>query len=280
MIQVNNGVANGGNTPVIIAGLAASKPSANQVAIGTLYISTDTLIMQRSNGAAWSTIGGGAALQDLQSVLDTGNTAIDQFLQIIDTTSGIIATIIAQGGDCYFQIQDGGTATRSIISGSVIQVSNDNTNSGSFLDSEGIITAQGIDYVLSLLPANNELRHTDINSGDSDYLKFQTVPNGSEYYLPSRSGNVQLENIKFVANIDLSTLDYEITEPGAYCITAVGAGSIDLTGYTDAYGTQILLLVQAHPFNIIAGGTIYGSNLVNSEGLVTITFYNGNFYVS
>ena len=281
MININNGVANGGQTPVIMAGLAASRPAATQVANGTLYISIDTNILQRSDTAAWQTIGGGAALQDLQSVLNTGNIATDQYFQLVDTISGIIATVIAQGGDCYFQIQDGGNVTRSIVSASVIQVGNDNTNSGSFLDSAGNITAQGVDYVLSLLPSNNEIRHTDINSGDSDYLKFPSVPNGSEYYLPTRLGTIQLENIAIVDNnVDLTINDFEIFNPGIYVVIATGAGAIDLTGYSGSDGTQIVLLSKQTPYNINYANNFFGSNTVSTDGQTTITYYDGDFYIS
>lgn len=44
-------------------GLAADRPAATDVVEGTLYFSTDTLVLERSNGAVWSTYspaGGGA----------------------------------------------------------------------------------------------------------------------------------------------------------------------------------------------------------------------------
>lgn len=38
---------------VILRGVAASRPAASAVAAGTLYYSTDTLVLERSTGSAW-----------------------------------------------------------------------------------------------------------------------------------------------------------------------------------------------------------------------------------
>lgn len=46
---------------VLLRGVAASKPAATDVAIGTLYYSTDSGITEQSNGTTWDTYtdGGG-----------------------------------------------------------------------------------------------------------------------------------------------------------------------------------------------------------------------------
>ena len=59
MISFNNGVANVDQTPGIAANTFANRPTATIVAIGSVYIATDTGNMYRSNGTTWSSIGGG-----------------------------------------------------------------------------------------------------------------------------------------------------------------------------------------------------------------------------
>lgn len=53
-------ISNLANTPGIEADTASVKPAASSVAIGTIYISTDTGTIERSDGSVWSTIGGGS----------------------------------------------------------------------------------------------------------------------------------------------------------------------------------------------------------------------------
>ena len=60
MIAFNNGVTNIKNTPGIISDTADNLPSAELVAVGTIYIETNTGTMKQSDGTNWYTIGGGA----------------------------------------------------------------------------------------------------------------------------------------------------------------------------------------------------------------------------
>lgn len=56
-LQVDFNILNAGNSPSIKAGLAADRPVI--AANGALYITTDTLLLQRFNGSTWDDIGGG-----------------------------------------------------------------------------------------------------------------------------------------------------------------------------------------------------------------------------
>lgn len=49
---------------VIQRGVAASRPGATTVPIGTIYFSSDTLVTERSNGTTWDSISDGGALAD------------------------------------------------------------------------------------------------------------------------------------------------------------------------------------------------------------------------
>lgn len=56
-------------------GLASARPSAADVLIGTLYFSSDTFILERSNGVIWSLYGGGSGISSLTSSI--GPSGID-----------------------------------------------------------------------------------------------------------------------------------------------------------------------------------------------------------
>jgi hypothetical protein len=56
---INSEIANLQNSPGIQANTAANKPAANNVGIGTIYVSTDTGSIERSNGTTWLNLGGG-----------------------------------------------------------------------------------------------------------------------------------------------------------------------------------------------------------------------------
>ena len=58
-ISVNNGVTNIANTPGIITDIIANRPAANNTAIGTIFISTDTKAIYSNVANAWVQVGKG-----------------------------------------------------------------------------------------------------------------------------------------------------------------------------------------------------------------------------
>ena len=75
-LNFNNGVANVYKTPGMWTDTFANRPPANVVAIGTIFVASDTGNMYQSDGTTWYSIGGGGGgSQDLASVLGFGNTA-------------------------------------------------------------------------------------------------------------------------------------------------------------------------------------------------------------
>lgn len=57
MYQVNFNILNVKNSPSVAADVAANRPTS--AAIGAIYISTDTKVLERWNGTTWDAIGGG-----------------------------------------------------------------------------------------------------------------------------------------------------------------------------------------------------------------------------
>ncbi len=76
-LNFNNSAANILNTPGFISDDFANRPAANFVAIGTIFIATDTGAIYQSDGSAWSSIGGGGSSQNLDQVLNVGNTSTE-----------------------------------------------------------------------------------------------------------------------------------------------------------------------------------------------------------
>lgn len=80
---INSEIANLQNSPGIQANTAANKPAAADVAIGTIYVSTDTGAIERSTGSVWTTLGGGSGptpgIDDVLSVNQalTGTQSIE-----------------------------------------------------------------------------------------------------------------------------------------------------------------------------------------------------------
>jgi len=80
MSSLNNGVGNIKGTPAIISDIFANRPASTSLAIGTIFIATDTgNWYQVGSNFTWSnTGGGGGGSQDLAQVLAIGSTAEDQ----------------------------------------------------------------------------------------------------------------------------------------------------------------------------------------------------------
>lgn len=57
MYQVNFNILNVKNSPSVAADVAANRPTS--AAVGAIYISTDTKVLERWNGTSWDAIGGG-----------------------------------------------------------------------------------------------------------------------------------------------------------------------------------------------------------------------------
>jgi len=95
-ITLSNGVNNVNATPGINSNTFANRPAATDVAVGSIYIATDTGQIYQSNGAAWITLGGGGG--------PTPTPGIDDVLSVNQPLS--IAQVIEMAGN-NFSFQDG-----------------------------------------------------------------------------------------------------------------------------------------------------------------------------
>lgn len=82
-----SGINNGANTPVIYQNTDANRPTA-PLAVGSLFVSQTSNILQRWDGSGWVTVGGGAgATPTLQQVTDQGSTTSNSIT--ITNTNGL-----------------------------------------------------------------------------------------------------------------------------------------------------------------------------------------------
>ena len=94
-IVLNNGVTNVNGTPGINSNTFANRPAATDVPAGSIFIATDTGVIYQSNGATWSTIGGGGG----------PTPGIDDVLSVNQPLS--VPQVIEMAGNTLF-FQDGG----------------------------------------------------------------------------------------------------------------------------------------------------------------------------
>jgi hypothetical protein len=125
-IILNNGVTNINGTPGINSDVFANRPAATDVAIGSIFIATDTGAIYQSNGATWVTLGGGGGpTPGIDSVLAVGQLltagrtidANTNFLHI----DGITNFRVRSGGIDVFR-HNTGSGTRIAEGSSVFTV--------------------------------------------------------------------------------------------------------------------------------------------------------------
>lgn len=113
-LNFNNGVANVYKTPGMWTDLFANRPPANVVAIGTIFVSSDTGDMYQSDGTSWYQIGGGGGgSQNLQQVVNVGNIINDGTpMFITNPTLNYFATLSPNA----FDILENGTSIGTTMS--------------------------------------------------------------------------------------------------------------------------------------------------------------------
>lgn len=108
-ININNGIANITGTPGAYTGDFTNAPLPNAVANGTLFFDNVNGNIYQSDGGSWVTLsGGGGGSQNLQQVLNIGNTATNTNIQMTDATSGF--TSLINTTSCAFRAEQGAYA--------------------------------------------------------------------------------------------------------------------------------------------------------------------------
>jgi hypothetical protein len=107
MSSLNNGVGNIKGTPAIITDILANRPSATNLAVGTIFIdsATGNWYQVGTNNTWSSTGGGGGGSATLQQVLDNGNSAENQNLTISNPDNN--STIVIDQDNNYWILVSG-----------------------------------------------------------------------------------------------------------------------------------------------------------------------------
>lgn len=134
-VIINNSVINAGETPAMFYDPVLSNGIAGSFAIGTIALDGTTNSIYRnelvSGENTWVSYSGGGGAQNLQSVLDTGNTALD------------ISIILNQGGNnCATTYQNNGINFYSGINDIAFQLFADFNENTIYTNFDG--TTQGL----------------------------------------------------------------------------------------------------------------------------------------
>lgn len=285
MITFNNSVINAGETPAIIAGLWADAPVNAQTPIGTIYITTDTLLIYRNDGTAWQPLAAGGSAPDINTVLGVGNTALDKTQVFTDLSSNYELAL----SKVLIVLRDYLTNEYASIDKNNIAVAD---VSGDF--AAGLFSLAGVQsqvyartdkYRFLIDPAVQEIRFDDFAGGGFMRLKFPNIAaNTYDITFPTETGTVKLIDI-YGGNIDLSAGNYSLTTQAYnqyFDVIATGAGNINcdnMQAWPD--GSEVKICVNATGFNFVYTlGTFAGNATINKQGLYTLKIVANTIYCS
>jgi hypothetical protein len=238
-IVLSNGVTNINGTPGINSDVFANRPAATDVAPGSIYIATDTGVIYQSDGATWSTIGGGGgptpgidSVLAVGQLLTTGRTidANTNFLHI----DGITNFRVRSGGIDVFR-HNTGTGTRIAEGSSVYTVSTTGMNTAAPTGG-GSVAQQGLSFVWATRSftfgitglGGNESKIDILDTSQQIYFSNKGVTNGiycdfsNKLYLFGRLNSTSEQNLeidevnqltrtKFAGIVNGFSLDYSTT---------------------------------------------------------------------
>ena len=212
-IILNNGVTNVNGTPGINSNTFANRPAATDVAAGSIYIATDTGTIYQSNGATWSTIGGGGgSTPGIDSVLAVGQSlttgrtinANTHFLHI----DGISNFRVQSGGINVFQ-HSSGVGTRVQDGSSLLTVTTTGMVTGAPAVG-GSVAEQGYRFLWNTRAftfgitgaGGNQSKIEILDSSQQIYFSNKGVTNGvycdfsSKVYLFGRLNSTSEQNLE------------------------------------------------------------------------------------
>lgn len=162
MSSVNFEVLNAKFTPSIAADIAANKPAT--AALGALYISTDTLLLERWNGSTWDSIGGGGGGITGGGTMNT--------IPIWDSASSINDSTII-----YTPSSIGINQSYSFGSNTVLTT----VFTGSPSQAVGFYIYEGVATGFNFQRVTGSPNYNSIYSGNSD-LEFKLFDGATDYY--------------------------------------------------------------------------------------------------
>lgn len=256
-ITVNNGVANIKGTPGIIQDSFVNIPAAVDVANGTIFIDTVSLNILINLNGVWTLLYAPGGIPNLQQVLDSGNTAINQDM-ILSDSSNNVASIYPYNIICE---KTGNAVTEHYSNG---------------IDTTDLITNIKTSYKA------NFINFQDLISLNIQQLYPNQTFANQKTYLPENDGILALQNPPFISTINTAAVTVNGTKNGIYRV-ATGAVTVTLqpSNWVDRK-TLTFCVESSFTFVATGGATIKGIAFVNKTGLFYATYLQSfnTFYIS
>jgi hypothetical protein len=315
MSIINNSVANIKGTPAMLTDTLANRPSAEILAVGTIFIDSATgNWYQVGTNNTWSSTGGSGGSSTLQQVLDNGNSATEQSINLNATSNNLRATISnSDDNTSYIEIKsitDGGKFFR-------VSQDNDNvapilfiskTNGEEYIrvgtdyvelkqyDQRGILSSanNGIEYtditqdppvVIQNLQYQNTQLYRDTTNGPTQKIRAKTDNFFNQIIdIPKYSGTIATAEVTTANTISLTSSNYTVPTVSTQDYFIVTAGSVTnsiilTTGLKNLVSYLFLNQVNTCTFTTNTGGTIYGTHTGLNAGFFQIIRNGNDFFI-
>lgn len=312
MISLNNSVGNLKGTPAMITDTLTNRPSASSLAVGTIFIDSDTGNWYQVNtNKGWTSTGGGGG--NLQQVLDSGNSATEQSIILNATTNNLKATITnTDDNGCFIELKsltDGGKylliQQPDESSAPVLVISKVNgqeyTRVGQdyieckLNEDRGFLSSanNGIEYIDSTtdhtiqnLQYQNTQYYKDVTNGGSQKIRAKVDNFFNQIIdIPKYSGTIATAEVTTSNTISLTSSNYTVPTVSTQDYFIVTAGSVTnsiilTTGLQNLVIYTFLNQVNNTTFTSNTAGTIYGVRVSLPAGIIQVIRNNNDFYIT
>lgn len=316
MSSLFNGVGNIKGTPAMLTDTLANRPSAEVLAVGTIFIDSATgNWYQVGTNNTWSSTGGGGGSSTLQQVLDNGNQATEQQIYLAGLVNNL-TTVINCSDDLqsfielkslsdtnkYLRIQqpDESSAPTIVISktdGTEYTRLGQDYIECKFNDERGFLSSanNGIEYtdnlqdpphIIQNLQYQNTQFYRDVTNGNSQKIRAKTDNFFNQIIdIPKYSGTIATAEITTSNTISLTSSNYTVPTVSTQDYFVITNGSatnriILTTGLKNLVVYTFLNQVNNSGFTTNTGGTIYGINLSLPAGIIQVIRNGNDFYIT
>jgi len=318
MSSLFNGVGNIKGTPAMLTDTLANRPDPEILAVGTIFIDSDTgnWYQVGTNNTWSSTGGGGGGTSNLQTVLDNGNQASEQTIYLTGLSNNL-ETQISNSDDAasyiqlrslsdnnkFLKIQQSGEDQAPNIT---VNYTNDQYNSINYNYIE-IYNNIGTDVFSGFLSwENNGIQYKDESTGKS--IRNLQYQNTQEYRdltnnvsqkiraktnnfhnqiidIPRFSGTIATAELGNSNSINLTSSNYTVPTVTTqdFFIVTNGSGTnriVLTTGLVNLAIYTFLNNVNNTSFTNNTGGTIYGLASSLAAGIIQVIRYGNDFYIT
>jgi len=315
MISLNNSVGNIKGTPAIISDIIENRPSAENLAVGTIFISTNTgLWYQIGTNNQWSDTGGGGT-PGLNDVLGTDGEAYNKQIYLYglsnnlglrinnsDDLTSFIELIATTNNDRYFRVQQSGpnNAPTLVISYLLNQtyarVGHDyielkNSGNNSIFSANNIYTTY-TNYATdpSSIIKNSLFENThifeDVTNGGTQTIQAKDDNfNDQIIDIPKYSGTIATAELGNSNTINLTSSNYTVPTVSTQDYFVITNGSVSnriilTSGLKNLVVYNFLNQTTPVSFTTNTGDTIYGLRTSLPAGIIQVIRNGNDFYIT